>query len=95
MLLKDVTRRWMRTLIHVNPKINGRARTCLVHLSKLDGLSILQAVAWIVLGIFSLIRFQADYLLVVGVCLTLSIANIVGFTKCRKGLSASLCSFYH
>ncbi|KAH1071415.1 hypothetical protein GLYMA_03G230100v4 [Glycine max] len=26
---------------------------------------------------------QADYLLVVGVCLTLSIANIVGFTKCQ------------
>lgn len=47
-----------------------------------------QAVAWIVLGIFSLIKFQADYLLVVGVCLTLSIANIVGFTKCRKGMEA-------
>lgn len=45
----------------------------------------LQAVAWIFLAIFSLIRFQADYLLVVGVCLTLSIANIVGFTRCRKG----------
>ncbi|KAG6774940.1 hypothetical protein POTOM_018358 [Populus tomentosa] len=43
-----------------------------------------EAVAWIVLGIFSLIRFQADYCLIVGVCLTLSIANIVGFTKCRK-----------
>lgn len=44
-----------------------------------------QAAAWVVLGIFSVIRFQADYCLVVGVCLTLSIANIVGFTKCRKG----------
>ncbi|KAG5525490.1 hypothetical protein RHGRI_031966 [Rhododendron griersonianum] len=44
----------------------------------------LTAAAWLVLGIFSLIRFQADYLLVIGVCLTLSIANIVGFTKCRK-----------
>lgn len=44
-----------------------------------------QAVAWIFFAIFSLIRFQADYLLVVGVCLTLSIANIIGFTKCRKG----------
>lgn len=44
----------------------------------------LTAVAWIILGIFSLIRFQADYLLVVAVCLSLSIANIVGFTKCRK-----------
>lgn len=45
----------------------------------------LQAVAWTFLAIFSLIRFQADYLLVIGVCLTLSIANIVGFTRCRKG----------
>ena len=44
-----------------------------------------QAAAWIVLGIFSLIRLEADYLLVVGVCLSLSIANIVGFTKCNKG----------
>lgn len=44
----------------------------------------LTAVAWTVLGIFSLIKFQADYLLVVGVCLTLSVANIIGFTKCRK-----------
>ncbi|QHO34289.1 Golgi apparatus membrane protein-like protein ECHIDNA [Arachis hypogaea] len=41
-------------------------------------------IAWIVLGIFSLIRLQADYLLVIGVCVTLSIANIVGFTKCKK-----------
>ncbi|KAF7143383.1 hypothetical protein RHSIM_Rhsim05G0129200 [Rhododendron simsii] len=40
--------------------------------------------AWIVLGVFSLIRFEADYLLIVVVCLTLSIANIVGFTRCRK-----------
>jgi len=46
---------------------------------------VLQAVLWILLAIFSLIRLQADYLLVVGVCLTLSIANIVGFTKCKKG----------
>ncbi|KAI5398719.1 hypothetical protein KIW84_064190 [Lathyrus oleraceus] len=44
----------------------------------------ISAVAWIFLAIFSLIRLQADYLLVVGVCLTLSIANIVGFTKCKK-----------
>ncbi|RVW22105.1 Golgi apparatus membrane protein-like protein ECHIDNA [Vitis vinifera] len=43
-----------------------------------------KAVVWILLGIFSLVRFQADYLLVVGVCLTLSLANIIGFTKCRK-----------
>lgn len=47
------------------------------------------------LGIFSLIRFQADYLLVIGVCLSLSIANIVGFTKCRKGNTViqNTCNF--
>ncbi|KAF9621403.1 hypothetical protein IFM89_020925 [Coptis chinensis] len=52
------------------------------------------AVAWIFLGIFSLIRFQPDYLLVVGVCLTLSIANIVGFTKCRKGYAYIRVSYF-
>ncbi|KAB5529133.1 hypothetical protein DKX38_019214 [Salix brachista] len=49
----------------------------------------LAAAAWIVLGIFSLIRFEPDYCLIVGVCLTLGIANIVGFTKCRKELSTN------
>ncbi|GER43998.1 Golgi apparatus membrane protein tvp23 [Striga asiatica] len=53
----------------------------------------LTAVAWIVFAIFSLIRFQADYLLVVGVCLTLSIANIVGFTKCRKDAKKQVQAF--
>ncbi|KAI3949770.1 hypothetical protein MKX01_040987, partial [Papaver californicum] len=41
----------------------------------------INAVTWVILGIFSLIRFQADYLLLVGVCLSLSAANIIGFTK--------------
>ncbi|KAG5249538.1 Golgi apparatus membrane protein [Salix suchowensis] len=58
-----------------------------------------EAVPWIVLGIFSLIRLQADYCLIIGVCLTLSTANIVGFTKCRKGMrkkfqEVSLFLFY-
>ncbi|KAL8222912.1 hypothetical protein R6Q57_020311 [Mikania cordata] len=53
----------------------------------------LTAVVWIFFGIFSLIRFQADYLLVVGVCLTLSIANIVGFTKCRKDAKKQIQQF--
>ncbi|XP_042518118.1 Golgi apparatus membrane protein-like protein ECHIDNA isoform X2 [Macadamia integrifolia] len=52
-----------------------------------------EAVAWIFLGIFSLIRFQADYVLVVGVCLSLSIANIVGFTKCRKDAKKQIQAF--
>ncbi|KAG6503593.1 Golgi apparatus membrane protein-like protein ECHIDNA [Zingiber officinale] len=53
----------------------------------------LTAVAWIFLAIFSLLRFQADYLLVIGVCLTLSIANIVGFTKCRKDAKKQIQQF--
>jgi len=63
-----------------------------LHLVTWNMFLTVQAVAWIFLGIFSLIRFQADYLLVIGVCLTLSIANIVGFTKCRKGTSCFLLS---
>ncbi|MCL7035653.1 hypothetical protein MKW94_027792 [Papaver nudicaule] len=42
---------------------------------------------------FSVIRFQPDYVLVVGVCLTLSIANIVGFTKCRKDAKKQIQAF--
>ncbi|XP_075494380.1 Golgi apparatus membrane protein-like protein ECHIDNA [Primulina tabacum] len=53
----------------------------------------LTAVVWIFFAIFSLIRFQADYLLVVGVCATLSIANIVGFTRCRKDAKQQLQAF--
>ncbi|KAL5194495.1 Golgi apparatus membrane protein-like protein ECHIDNA [Glycine soja] len=53
----------------------------------------LTAILWIVLAIFSLIRLQADYLLVVGVCLTLSIANIVGFTKCKKDAKKQIQQF--
>jgi hypothetical protein len=44
-------------------------------------------VAWVALGIVAVIKFNLDYLLVVGVALVLSIANIIGFTKCRKGIS--------
>ncbi|KAK6239528.1 hypothetical protein QUC31_004997, partial [Theobroma cacao] len=44
----------------------------------------LNAAAWIIFATLSLLRFQADYLLVVGVCLSRGIANIVGFTKYRK-----------
>ncbi|CAN6358626.1 unnamed protein product, partial [Urochloa humidicola] len=53
----------------------------------------LTAAAWIVLGIFSLIRLEADYLLVVGVCLSLSVANIVGFTKCNKDAKKNIQAF--
>ncbi|GAA0161902.1 hypothetical protein Leryth_019735 [Lithospermum erythrorhizon] len=53
----------------------------------------LTAILWILLGVFSLIRFQADFCLVVGVCLTLSIANIVGFTRCHKDAKKQLQQF--
>ncbi|CAJ1869881.1 unnamed protein product [Sphenostylis stenocarpa] len=53
----------------------------------------LTAVAWTMMALFSLIKLQADYLLVVGVCLTLSIANIVGFTKCQKDAKKRIQQF--
>ncbi|XVF72792.1 hypothetical protein PTKIN_Ptkin12aG0148500 [Pterospermum kingtungense] len=53
----------------------------------------LNAVAWAFLGIFSLLRLRADYLLVVGVCLSLAIANIIGFTKCRKDARKKIQAF--
>jgi hypothetical protein len=40
----------------------------------------------------AVIKFNLDYLLVVGVALVLSIANIIGFTKCRKGISKHYAS---
>lgn len=40
---------------------------------------------WVALGIVAVIKFNFDYLLVVGVAIILNAANIVGFTKCRKG----------
>lgn len=56
----------------------------------------LNAAAWVILGIFSVLRYEADYVLVVAVCASLCIANIVGFTKCRKGLDILnfLCQQY-
>uniref|UniRef100_A0A2P2JQV8 Golgi apparatus membrane protein TVP23 n=1 Tax=Rhizophora mucronata TaxID=61149 RepID=A0A2P2JQV8_RHIMU len=53
----------------------------------------LNAAAWIILGIFSIIRLEVDYVLVVAVCLSLSIANIVGFTKCRKDAKKQIQAF--
>lgn len=53
----------------------------------------LTAVVWVALGIVALIKLNIDYLLVVGVCLALSIANIVGFTKCRKDAKKQVQNF--
>ncbi|OMO64057.1 hypothetical protein CCACVL1_22085 [Corchorus capsularis] len=53
----------------------------------------LNAAAWVILGLFSLVRLQADYLLVVGVCLSLGVANIIGFTKCRKDAKKKIQAF--
>ncbi|RZC22072.1 Golgi apparatus membrane protein-like protein ECHIDNA, partial [Glycine soja] len=64
-----------RILVVIRPDEQERFMAFLVN--------ALPYIAWTMLAIFSLIRLQADYLLVVGVCLTLSIANIVGFTKCQ------------
>jgi hypothetical protein len=52
-----------------------------------------QPVAWVALGIVAVIKFNLDYLLVVGVALVLSIANIIGFTKCRKDAKKQIQQF--
>ncbi|KAL9269439.1 Golgi apparatus membrane protein-like protein [Drosera capensis] len=54
---------------------------------------VVKNVTWIILGIFSVIRFEANFLLVVAVCLSLSIANIMGFTKCQKDAKKQLQRF--
>ncbi|XP_052302917.1 Golgi apparatus membrane protein-like protein ECHIDNA isoform X2 [Populus trichocarpa] len=51
------------------------------------------AAAWVIIGIFSVKRFEADYVLVVAVCASLGIANIVGFTKCRKDAKKQIQGF--
>ncbi|KAK8976039.1 hypothetical protein V6N11_025538 [Hibiscus sabdariffa] len=53
----------------------------------------LNAVVWAIFGIFSMVRLEVDYLLVVGVCFSLAIANIIGFTKCRKDARNKIQAF--
>ncbi|CAK9234070.1 unnamed protein product [Sphagnum troendelagicum] len=53
----------------------------------------LTPVAWVALGIVAVIKFNLDYLLVVGVALVLSTANIIGFTKCRKDAKRQIQQF--
>ncbi|KAG6785005.1 hypothetical protein POTOM_010725 [Populus tomentosa] len=65
---------------YANPK------TCFFHV-------LFKAAAWVILGIFSVIRFEAGYVLVVAVCASLSIANIVGFAKCRKDAKKQIQGF--
>jgi hypothetical protein len=50
-------------------------------------------VAWVALGIVAVIKFNLDYLLVVGVALVLNTANIIGFTKCRKDAKKQIQQF--
>lgn len=40
---------------------------------------------WVVFGIVVVIKFNFDYLFVVGVVIILNVVNIVGFIKCWKG----------
>jgi hypothetical protein len=50
-------------------------------------------VVWLALGLLTLIRFQFIHLLVVGVALIFNIANIIGFTKCRKDATKQIQAF--
>jgi hypothetical protein len=47
-------------------------------------------VFWVALGLVAILKFNFDYLLVVGIALVLNGANIVGYTKCRKGILTSV-----
>jgi hypothetical protein len=40
---------------------------------------------WCLFGIVALVKLELDYLMVVAVALVLSVSNIIGYTKCRKG----------
>ncbi|KAG6558023.1 hypothetical protein Mapa_000202 [Marchantia paleacea] len=53
----------------------------------------LTPVVWFALGIVAIVRVKLDYLLVVGVALVLSAANIIGFTKCRKDAKKQIQQF--
>ena len=41
-------------------------------------------VVWVFLFIISLLKFNVEWLLIVLVALTLSAANIIGYTKCKR-----------
>ncbi|RKO85509.1 hypothetical protein BDK51DRAFT_1527, partial [Blyttiomyces helicus] len=41
-------------------------------------------VAWVVLGFIALIRFKLDWMPIVVVAIVMSVANVVGYTKCEK-----------
>ncbi|XP_024373844.1 Golgi apparatus membrane protein-like protein ECHIDNA [Physcomitrium patens] len=53
----------------------------------------LTPMVWVALGIVAVIKFNFDYLLVVGVAIILNAANIVGFTKCRKDAKKQIQQF--
>ncbi|KAI5080949.1 hypothetical protein GOP47_0004132 [Adiantum capillus-veneris] len=53
----------------------------------------LNAAAWLVLGVVAIVKLNFDYLLVVGVCLALSIANLIGFTRCQKDAKKRIQAF--
>ncbi|WRX08915.1 Golgi apparatus membrane protein TVP23-like - like 1 [Theobroma cacao] len=79
-------------------EINDQGESSLARINKKDSWLFwwtlyLNAAAWIIFAILSLLRFQADYLLVVGVCLSLGIANIIGFTKYRKDARKKIQAF--
>lgn len=51
------------------------------------------AIIWSALGIVAIIKINVDYLLVDGICLTLNMANIIGFTKCQKDAKKQIQDF--
>lgn len=51
-----------------------------------------QPAIWLALGVIAVIKLKFDYLLIVAIALCLGTANIIGFTKCRKGMTGGVAS---
>lgn len=45
---------------------------------------------WVVLGLVAILKLNVDYLLLVAIALSLSIANLIGYLKCSKAAQNQL-----
>ena len=47
-------------------------------------------VAWVLLGVIAFLKLNVDYLLLVGIAVLLSGANLLGYLKCSKAAQSQL-----
>lgn len=46
----------------------------------------MQTAIWTLFGIVAILKFNFDYLMIAIIALTMCVSNIIGFTKCHKGM---------